>query len=139
MSWLEIFGWIGLGLLGAGVLLVALAIAGLLGLAAYAEAREPGARPDPELLDCGHQAGGVTHTCMHCKHVRCHDCHYAHQAACHDQLGADIQPDGSPAVQRAEPWTPGRRWRASDAWLAGAVQGYDWAEAEADLTRRQPL
>lgn len=38
--------WIGLTLLGAGVLIVALAMAGLLGLAAYLESRADDARPD---------------------------------------------------------------------------------------------
>lgn len=47
MSGLEIALWIAVGLVIAAAVLVALAIAGLLGLAAYAEARADDARPDP--------------------------------------------------------------------------------------------
>lgn len=45
-----------------------------------------------------------------------------------------VAEDDTVEIQRAQPWTPGRQWRASDAWLTGAVRDFDWKAAEADAT-----
>jgi hypothetical protein len=39
-------------------------------------------------------------------------------------------------VHRSHPWGDGRPWRASEEWLAGAVEAYDWAAAETAPTRK---
>lgn len=51
-----------------------------------------------------------------------------------DEVGADILPDGSPAVQRSRLWPPGLR--LGEDYIEAAESAYDWTAAEADLIRR---
>lgn len=52
-----------------------------------------------------------------------------------DQLGDDILPDGSPAVQRSRLWSPACRLR--EDYIEAAESAYDWKAAEADATKRR--
>lgn len=52
-----------------------------------------------------------------------------------DHLGADIQPDGSPAVQRSRLWPPSLRLR--EDYIEAAESAYNWTAAEADATKRR--
>jgi hypothetical protein len=51
-----------------------------------------------------------------------------------DEVGADILPDGSPAVQRSRLWPPSCRLR--EDYIEAAESAYDWSAAESAPTRK---
>jgi len=51
------------------------------------------------------------------------------------EIGGDILPDGSPAVQRSRLWPPACRLR--EDYIEAAESAYDWTAAEADAAGRR--
>lgn len=108
MSALAIFLWLLVAVVGMAMPLAVVGIALLLYASAKAEAHAKPEREDP----------------------------YPQEAAeAPDQIGADILPDGSPAVQRSRLWPPSCRLR--EDYVEAAESAYDWKAAEADATKRR--